>query len=69
MRKHGHSTGGEAWDASEQMDTYYNPIPHFTYAMAVDHSPTLRDLPVLPREEGGGSGDGDDGLGEGVGAL
>lgn len=63
VRKHGHSTGGEAWDASEQMDTYYNPIPHFTYAMAVDHSPTLRDLPTLPREEGG------DGLGEGVGAL
>jgi len=65
VRKHGHSTGGEAWDASEQMDTYYNPIPHFTYRMAVDHSPTLRDLPVLPREEG----DGGEGLGEGVGAL
>ena len=73
VRKHGHSTGGEAWDASERMDTYYNPIPHFTYAMAVDHSPTLRDLPVLPRGEGTGTGTGEDeeedGLGEGVGAL
>ena len=63
VRKHGHSTGGEAWDSREQQDTYYNPIPHFTYAMAVNHSPVLRDLAVLPRAEGG------DGLGEGVGSL
>ncbi len=42
------------------MDTYYNPVPHFTYQMALDHSPTLQDVPVLPRGdlddfEGGGA--------------
>ena len=51
---------GEHWDQSEQMDTYYNPIPHFTYQMALDHSPTLQNVPVLPRGdlddfEGGGA--------------
>ena len=40
---------GEQWDVSEQMDTYYNPIPHFDYRLALNHSPTLRKLPVLPR--------------------
>lgn len=29
VRKYGNSTGGEYWDTTEQMDTYYNPIPHF----------------------------------------
>ena len=41
----------------EEMDTYYNPIPHFTYEMALAHSPELRRLPVLPR---GGEDDGAD---------
>ena len=26
VRKSGHSNQGEAWDVSEQMDTYYNPV-------------------------------------------
>ena len=27
VRKHGHSTTGEQWDVSEQMDTYYKCAP------------------------------------------
>ena len=38
---------GEHWDNSEEMDTYYNPIPHFTYQMALDHSPTLKNVRTL----------------------
>ncbi len=30
---------GEHWDVTEQMDTYYNPIPHFGYNLALEHSP------------------------------
>lgn len=63
VRRHGHSTEGEFWDNEEEMDTYYNPVPHFTYEMALAHSPELRRLPVLPR---GGE---DDGADEGVAAL
>jgi len=55
-------SAGEHWDFSEQMDTYYNPIPHFTYKMALDHSPTLKNVPTLPR---GGL----DGLDGGIDAL
>jgi hypothetical protein len=33
VRKYGNSTGGEYWDNTEQMDTYYNPIPHFGSVM------------------------------------
>ena len=40
------------------MDTYYNPIPHFTYDMALAHSPILRSVPMLPRDEEGGLGGG-----------
>jgi hypothetical protein len=29
VRRYGNSTSGEYWDATEWMDTYYNPIPHF----------------------------------------
>ncbi len=29
VRKWGNSTAGEYWDAVEEMDTYYNPVPHF----------------------------------------
>jgi hypothetical protein len=49
VRRFGNSTTGEHWDNSEEMDTYYNPIPHFTYQMALDHSPTLKNVPTLPR--------------------
>ena len=38
------SPAGEHWDQSEEMDTYYNPIPHFTYQMALDHSPPLKNV-------------------------
>ena len=49
VQKFGNSTTGEHWDVVEQMDTYYNPIPHFGYRLALDHSPTLKNVPVLPR--------------------
>ncbi len=61
VRRHGHSTTGEHWDASERMDTYYNPIPHFDFRLAMGHSPKLRSLPVLPK--------GGDELGFGIDAL
>lgn len=51
---------GEYWDNTEQMDTYYNPIPHFGYDLALAHSPQLRNVPMLPRDDlfvGGGGGD------------
>lgn len=63
VRKRGHSTAGEHWDVAEQMDTYYNPIPHFGYDLALAHSPQLRSVPVLPwtdnedLEQGGGLDD------------
>ncbi|KAK9822741.1 hypothetical protein WJX74_002486 [Apatococcus lobatus] len=49
VRKHGNSTAGEHWDQEEQMDTYYNPIPHFDYRLALQHSPQLRNVGTLPR--------------------
>lgn len=61
VRRHGNSTTGEWWDQREQMDTYYNPIPHFDFRLAMGHSPTLRSLPTLPK--------GGEELGDGVGAL
>lgn len=39
---------GEHWDVTEQMDTYYNPIPHFGYNLALEHSPQVE---VEPRAE------------------
>ena len=71
VRKHGHSTAGDAWDATEQSGTYYNPVPHFTYAMALAHSPTLTGLGTLPRGGGGGGGGGGSGgdLDDGVAGL
>ena len=33
VRKYGNSTSGEYWDNVEQMDTYYNPIPHFGWVL------------------------------------
>lgn len=61
MQKYGNSTTGENWDVQEQMDTYYNPIPHFDYRLALDHSPTLKQVPALPRA-GDVLGDGMDSL-------
>ena len=43
------------------MDTYYNPIPHFGYKLALEHSPQLQRVPTLPR--------GGDDLGGGVDDL
>lgn len=65
VRRSGHSTGGEHWDNVEHMDTYYNPIPHFGFKHALDHSPTLRNvrtLPVQASKVGGGLGLGVDSL-------
>ena len=47
VRKYGHSTHGENWDSWERMDTYYNPIPHFGYNLAVAHSPDLARIPLM----------------------
>jgi hypothetical protein len=56
VRKHGFSTTGEHWDLNEWMDTYYNPVPHFGYDLALAHSPQLRGVPTLPRDEEGLTG-------------
>ena len=50
VQKYGHSTHGEQWDHTEQSGTYYNPQPHFTFQMALEHSPDLLDIPMRPRE-------------------
>jgi hypothetical protein len=52
VQKYGHSSTGEHWDVTETMDTYYNPVPHFGYDLALAHSPTLRSVPTLPRDRG-----------------
>lgn len=75
VRIHGHSTGGEWWDDTIGMDTYYNPIPHFGYKLALDHSPTLKRVPLRPKNykptpaggEGGGEGGGGAAAGGGGG--
>lgn len=83
VRLYGHSTTGEQWDHVNHMDTYYNPIPHFTFKMALDHSPELLRVQQLRRNfsgtaapqtaagngGGGGGGDDDDGLGAGLAGL
>eukprot|EP00200_Dunaliella_tertiolecta_P010471 CAMPEP_0202386010 /NCGR_PEP_ID=MMETSP1127-20130417/64080_1 /ASSEMBLY_ACC=CAM_ASM_000462 /TAXON_ID=3047 /ORGANISM="Dunaliella tertiolecta, Strain CCMP1320" /LENGTH=528 /DNA_ID=CAMNT_0048986381 /DNA_START=250 /DNA_END=1836 /DNA_ORIENTATION=- len=80
VRKWGDSTHGEFWDDTEWMDTYYNPVPHFGFDLAVRHSPNLWQIPVRPagtkgKASGGaasGSGEGssdDDDLGMGMSAL
>ncbi|KAK9807824.1 hypothetical protein WJX72_010336 [[Myrmecia] bisecta] len=61
VQKYGNSNTGEHWDVSEEMDTYYNPIPHFGYRLALNHSPQLLNVPTLPR--------GGDELGDGISAL
>jgi hypothetical protein len=50
VQKWGHSTSGEAWDYTEQSGTYYNPKPHFTFDMALAHSPDLLTIPERARE-------------------
>jgi hypothetical protein len=54
---------GEQWDVTERMDTYYNPIPHFGYDLALAHSPQLRGVPTLPRDGGDLAAGGFDALG------
>lgn len=34
---------------SEESETHYNPVPHVSYRMALDHSPVLKAVAVLPR--------------------
>lgn len=73
------AAAGEHWDVTEQSGTYYNCNPHFNYAMALYHSPVLRNVPVAPREGAGlelelggvgsGGNGGRSGLGSGFGAL
>lgn len=48
--KIGNNGAGEHWDTTEQQDTYYNPIPHFGYDLALAHSPQLKGVPILPRD-------------------
>jgi hypothetical protein len=78
VRKSGNSTGGENWDFEEVADTYYNPVPHFGFQLALSHSPQLRGVAVLPpdaamdaaRRGQGGRGGGDDDLfGPGIDSL
>ncbi|KAG2430806.1 hypothetical protein HXX76_009782 [Chlamydomonas incerta] len=69
VRKWGNSNTGEYWDNVEHMDTYYNPVPHFGFSHAVGHSPQLWAVPLPAPDEGAGSGEDDDGLGEGLGRL
>ena len=61
VQKYGNSTNGDNWDVSEQMDTYYNPIPVGGYDWALSHSPQLRGVAALPR--------GGDELGDGLDVL
>lgn len=51
VQKYGNSTTGESWDVTETMDTYYNPIPHFGYDLALKHSPQLQNVQMLPRDQ------------------
>lgn len=80
VRKSGNSTSGENWDFIEHMDTYYNPIPHYGFQLALQHSPQLRGVPMLDKDRaarqqreqsGGGGGDGgdDDVFGPGIDSL
>lgn len=68
VRRHGNSTGGENWDQIEHMDTYYNPVPHFGFDLALSHSNELHKVPVQPKLAAGG-GDSTDGLGSGLDDL
>ncbi|DBA86837.1 hypothetical protein WJX79_009019 [Trebouxia sp. C0005] len=61
VQKYGNSTNGDNWDVSEEMDTYYNPIPVGGYDWALSHSPQLKGVAALPR--------GGDELGDGLDVL
>ncbi len=58
VRRHGNSTGGESWDHVLHMSTYYNPIPHFGYKLAYDHSPQLKRVTMRPKSFKVESGEG-----------
>ncbi len=64
VRRFGNSTGGESWDDTIEMDTYYNPIPHFGYKLALEHSPQLKGVPLRPKDV-----DEEDPFGPGIDAL
>lgn len=51
------------------MDTYYNPVPHFGFDLALSHSHELHKVPVLPKGPAGGGAGGDDGVGDLGGGL
>ncbi len=61
------------------MDTYYNPIPHYGFQLALMHSPQLRAVPMLDKGRaaqqerevtgGGGGGGSDDDFGPGIDSL
>ena len=51
VHKWGSSTSGEHWDTREQSGTYYNPVPHFGWDLAVSHSKQLLAVEQLPKEE------------------
>lgn len=51
VHKWGSSTSGERWDTREQSGTYYNPVPHFGWDLAVSHSKQLLAVDQLPKEE------------------
>jgi hypothetical protein len=50
VQKWGHASHGEQWDHTERSGTYYNPKPHFTFDMALSHSPDLLRIPQRARE-------------------
>ena len=51
VHKWGSSTSGEHWDTREQSGTYYNPVPHFGWDLAVAHSKQLLSVEQLPKDE------------------
>ncbi len=49
VRKWGNSNTGEHWDTVEEMDTYYNPVPHFGYVSHTHtHAMPLHVLKFVP---------------------
>lgn len=61
-------TPGEHWDHTEQMDTYYNPIPHFGYDLALAHSPIV-SWSGEQRKRGGRGGGGSEAPGAALAAA
>lgn len=51
VRKHGHSTAGEQWDATQHEDCWYEGMPHNGgFWGAIKHSPQLLGVAELPRD-------------------